>query len=68
MSELSHFEALSAKTPRKEPFGILIGTVVMVVVILILNYLSPGAAAHKAEEEKKDEPVMTAPVDDGEEI
>ena len=51
MSELSHFELESAKTPVKEPWAILGGMVLLIIVLYILNALAPNEAIKTA---KKD--------------
>lgn len=71
MSELSHFEELSAKTPKKEPYAILIGAVLLVVVLWLLNHFAPTEGVKDLKEGKKEEPVVTmpkAPVDEGDDI
>lgn len=44
MSELSHFEALSAKTPTKQPWAIVGGTILLIIVLYIINALAPNEA------------------------
>ncbi|MCP4678379.1 MAG: hypothetical protein GY854_23275 [Deltaproteobacteria bacterium] len=69
MSELSHFEELSTQTPKKQPYAILIGTVMFTFLLWLLNFISPSegvADLKKAEEEGKRATVQSA--DDGEEI
>ena len=41
MSELSHFEQLSAQTPKKQPYAILIGAILVPIILAIVNMLSP---------------------------
>ena len=44
MTELSHFEQESTKTPTKQPYAILIGFVLLIIVLYILNQLAPNEA------------------------
>ena len=48
MTELSHFESESAKTPVKEPYAILIGTVILIIILYALNQLSPNEAIEES--------------------
>ena len=51
MSELSHFEIQSAKTPTKQPWAILGGAIFVAIVLYVLNQLAPNEAIKTA---KKD--------------
>jgi hypothetical protein len=44
MSELSHFEAQSAKTPTKQPWAIIGGTVLLIILLILVNQLAPNEA------------------------
>ena len=68
MSELSHFEELSAQTPKKQPYAILIGTVVLIIVLVLIKELSPTQAVEELKEAEDEAPAAVAPADDGEEI
>jgi hypothetical protein len=64
MTELSHFESESAKTPVKEPYAILIGTVLLAIILYILNHLAPneGVASLKEAKAKAEAPAaVTSP-------
>jgi hypothetical protein len=69
MSELSHFEQLSAQIPKKQPYAILIGAAMLPILLSIINWLSPTEAVEdlkKQEEAQQDVPAAVS--DDGEEI
>ena len=73
MSELSHFEAQSAKTPVKQPWMILGGTVFVALLLYIINLLAPNDAVKQAKqnEASADTPAAAAPAaaaDDDDEI
>jgi len=53
--ELSHFEQLSAITPRKQPLAIVIGALVVGVALILINKLAPTETVDqlKKEEAKK---------------
>jgi hypothetical protein len=51
MSELSHFELQSAKTPVKEPWAILGGMLLLIIVLYALNQLAPNEAIKTAKAE-----------------
>ena len=70
MSELSHFEKISAVTPKKQPYAILIGTVILVIVLWLLNQLTPseGVKDLKEAQKKQDSSSATRVDDDGDEI
>ena len=69
MTELSHFEEESTKTPVKQPYAILIGTALLPIILWILSVIVPseGVKDLKEAEEKKTE-VSAQAADDGEEI
>ena len=67
MSELSHFEELSAQTPKKQPYAILIGTVVLIIVLVLIKELSPTQAVEELKE-AEEAPAAVQAADDGEEI
>ena len=48
MTELSHFEEESAKTPTKQPYAILIGTVLLILLLYALNQLAPNEAIEES--------------------
>jgi hypothetical protein len=50
MSELSHFEAQSAKTPTKQPWIILGGTVFVAILLYVINMLAPNEAIKEAKQ------------------
>lgn len=58
MSELSHFEAESAKTPVKQPWAILGGTLFLALLLYVLSHLAPNEAIKTA---KKDAAAAAAP-------
>ncbi len=69
MSELSHFEAQSAKTPTKQPWAIIGGTILLIIVILIINSLAPNEAikeSRKAEDQLAAPAAAAAPADEDE--
>ena len=71
MTELSHFEAESAKTPVKEPYAILIGTVLLIIILYLLNQLSPNEAiqeSRQAEDALGASPAAATPSADDDEI
>ncbi|MDJ0762711.1 MAG: hypothetical protein QNJ97_06945 [Myxococcota bacterium] len=68
MSELSHFEELSAQTPKKEPYAILIGTVILAVALVVLNKLSPTEPVRELKAAQEAMPTAVQPADDGDEI
>jgi len=65
--DLSHFEALSAVTPKKTPIAILVGTALVPIVLWIINVLAPTEAVDElknAEEEgAKEQAAQTATAD-----
>ncbi len=65
--ELTHFEALSAITPKKQPMAILIGTAVTVIALWIINVLAPTETVEqlKAEGAKAAEAAAAAPATGG---
>ncbi len=65
MSELSHFEELSAKTPMQQPLAILIGAALLPFLLVIINWLSPTEEVKKLKN-LKDRPAVTQTVDDDE--
>ena len=67
MSELSHFEEQSAQTPKKQPYAILIGTVVLIIVLVLIKELSPTQAVEELKE-AEEAPAAVQAADDGEEI
>lgn len=70
--QLSHFESLSAITPKKQPLAILFGTALVPVVLWIINLLAPTEAVEdlkgKGEKGEGDKPAVTAPADDIDDI
>lgn len=68
--DLSHFENLSAKTPRQVPYAILIGAIVSVIVLVAINLLAPTEAVNdlKKVTAEKDVPTETAPTGGGQDI
>lgn len=54
MSELSHFEEISAKTPLRQPYTILGGVVLMVIVLWLLNAIAPNEAVKESKARKSD--------------
>lgn len=70
MSELSHFEELSAKTPKTQPYAILIGAALLPLIIWVISLVAPTESVKelKGAGKEKDTPVMTQAMDDGEEI
>jgi hypothetical protein len=44
MSELSHFEELSAKTPLKGPIAIIVGSIVLPIILYLLSLITPTEA------------------------
>ena len=60
MSELSHFETLSAKTPTKQPWAILGGTMLVLVLLYIISALAPNDAIKTA---KADAAAAAAPAE-----
>ncbi len=71
MTELSHFEQQSTKTPVKTPYAILGGTVLLIFLLYILNALAPNEAVEESratEEEAAATPAATPAAGDEEEI
>jgi hypothetical protein len=70
MSELSHFEQESTKTPTKQPYAILGGFVLLVIALMLLNALAPNEAIEeaKANQEAAAAPAAAAPAADDDEI
>ena len=63
MSELSHFEELSAQTPKKGPYAIIIGTVLLPILLWAINLMAPSEGVKDLkdkEKESKDTPAATA--------
>ena len=56
MTELSHFEMESAKTPVKEPYAIMVGTVLLVLVLWLLNQLTPNEAIEESRKAQQEIP------------
>ena len=67
-SELSHFEQEAAQTPRKLPLAIVIGTALLPVLLILLNYFAPNKAIKEAKEQEKakDEPAAAVDVPESE--
>jgi hypothetical protein len=59
MSELSHFELESAKTPTKQPWAILGGTLALLILSWMVSHFAPNEAIKTA---KKDAAAAAAPV------
>ena len=68
MSELSHFEELAAQTPKKQPYAILIGTVVLIIVLVLIKELTPTQVVEDLKEVEEAAPAAVQAADDGEEI
>jgi hypothetical protein len=69
MSELSHFEEESIKTPVKQPYAILIGCALLPIVLWILSALTPTQAVKDLKQADETKPAAAAQaVDDGDEI
>ena len=60
MSELSHFETLSAKTPTKQPWAILGGALFVAILLYVINMLAPNEAIKQAKEDAKAQNAPTA--------
>jgi hypothetical protein len=60
--DLSHFEQLSAVTPKKIPLAIIIGTLIVPVVLWLINLIAPseGVAELKEAEKQKAEEAPAA--------
>jgi len=43
-TELSHFESLAAMTPKKTPYAILVGSALIPVILVLINWLAPTEA------------------------
>jgi hypothetical protein len=59
--ELSQFERLSALTPKKTPFAILIGAALIPVVLWIINVLAPTEAVDELKEAEAERPAAASP-------
>jgi hypothetical protein len=59
MTELSHFEEESTKTPVKTPYAIMGGTLLLILLLYILNQLAPNEAVGEGREAQ--EAAETAP-------
>ena len=57
MSELSHFEELSAKTPVKQPYAILGGAVLLIIVLWLLNAIAPNEAVKESKAQQQSDQV-----------
>ena len=70
MSELSHFESVSAKTPTKQPWAIVGGTILLIIVLILVNQLAPNEAIKESKETAKEIPAAaaTSAADDDDEI
>ena len=68
MTELSHFEEESTKTPVKQPYAILIGTALLPIVLWILSALTPSEGVKDLKAAEKEATMTTQAADDGEEI
>ena len=57
-SGLSHFEEEAAKTPRKMPLAIVIGSALLPFLLILINWLAPNEAIEEAkkQEKEKEEP------------
>ena len=63
--ELSSFEALSAITPKKQPYAILLGAALLIVALVLVNILAPNEAVEdlqKAEESGAETPAAAQPI------
>ena len=67
-SGLSHFEEEAAQTPKKMPMAIVIGTALVPVVLILLNWLAPNEAIKEAkqQEAEKDEPAAVVDIPESE--
>lgn len=72
MSELSHFEGQSAKTPVLQPWLILGGAVFVAILLYVINMLAPNDAIKEAKQKSAaDDAQAAAPAaveDDDDEI
>ena len=61
--DLSHFENLSAQTPKQVPYIILLGVVLIPIVLVLINILAPTEAVDDLKKVKAnvDVPAETAP-------
>ena len=61
--DLSHFENLSAQTPKQVPYIILLGVVLIPVVLVVINILAPTEAVDDLKKVKADAdvPAVVAP-------
>jgi hypothetical protein len=66
MSELSHFEVASAKTPTKQPWAIIGGTVLLVILLYLLNQLAPNEAIKESKDAQIEAPAAAAAASAGE--
>jgi len=64
--DLSHFENLSAQTPKQVPYIILLGVVLIPVVLVVINILAPTEAVDDLKKVKADAdvPAVVAPSGD----
>lgn len=60
MSDLSHFEQESAKTPTKQPYAILAGSVLLVIVFLLINAFAPNEAIKESKQAQEEAAVPAA--------
>ncbi|MCP4605772.1 MAG: hypothetical protein GY847_35500 [Proteobacteria bacterium] len=69
MTELSHFEELSTKTPVKQPYAIIVGSALLPLILWALSLLSPSEGVKDLKEAEGAGDTMTQQAaDDGEEI
>ena len=64
--DLSHFENLSAKTPKQVPYIIMLCVVLIPTVLVIINILAPTEAVDDLKKVKAeaDVPAQVAPAGD----
>ena len=67
-SDLSHFEEESAKTPVKQPYAIIGGAVLLLIVAFLISWLAPteGVKDLKKAAESSGAAAATAVSSDGE--
>jgi hypothetical protein len=61
MTELSHFEQESTKTPTKVPYAIIGGTLLLIILLYILNQLAPNEAIEKSRQAQEEAAATAAP-------
>lgn len=66
MSELSHFEQLSAQTPKKQPYAILIGALLVPIILFAVNALSPTEGVEELKKKADEQAVVQQQMDEEE--